>query len=133
MHCATRFCNEGAISALLRVKGIDVNAINKGQQNSFIFSCLSWNNKEAFNILIERGANVEVVDKDGNTPLHLVASRYDDKEVVKALIENGASVKVVNKNRSTTLHLAATSNERIVMILIENGEILYQKKMRVKL
>lgn len=97
---------------------------------------------EIFQILIERGANVNVRSANGDTLLHHVSSRGEPEwmrhrrgcirfyyckedleeslEIAKLLVRNGADREATNKNGSTPLHCAAAnSNLRVVRFLVE--------------
>ena len=75
--------------------------------------------KEAAQLLIQSGADIDKCDLFGRTPL-VVAENH--KELLEMLIESGANMNVADECGSTLLHLAARKGQEVVVqLLIERG------------
>eukprot|EP00903_Cladosiphon_okamuranus_P009132 g8725.t1 len=66
------------------------------------------NKKEAIDMLVEAGANIEARDRFGNTPLHC-ASHTLTQEAVLCLLKHGATVNALDKYLQTPLMIAAAN------------------------
>ena len=84
-------------------------------------SALSWQ------VLLERGAEVNCSNENGVMPLH-VACTVGSLQIVEILIENKAAINCLTKNFQTPLHLASANNKyKIVRFLLENGAKLERR------
>lgn len=76
---------------------------------------------DVFDLLIDRGSNVNTQNSQGETVLHLACEMsYLDQRVVERLIGFRASGLIFDKNGFTPLHRAAMhmSNENVINLLI---------------
>lgn len=62
--------------------------------------------KEAINVLLDDGAQVNSKDITGETPLHRAVKKGDNK-IIQLLLKKGALINEVNSNGETALHLIA--------------------------
>eukprot|EP00092_Neocalanus_flemingeri_P021421 GFUD01023224.1.p1 GENE.GFUD01023224.1~~GFUD01023224.1.p1 ORF type:complete len:266 (+),score=96.78 GFUD01023224.1:38-835(+) len=77
-------------------------------------------NKEIFDLLIEKKCDVNLADEiNGNTPLYLATS-LDQAATVKKLIANGADVTLADWDEKTPLHCAAVNGfGEVAKLLVE--------------
>jgi ankyrin repeat protein len=76
-------------------KGSNVNEVkipNKDQTTALHLACLEGN-KEAVELLIQSGANVNMRDSEGFTPLFL-AIKLENLEIIKLLVQAKADWKI---------------------------------------
>jgi ankyrin repeat protein len=97
--------NVEAVSSCLE-NGIDVNMSESGDfGSSLLHIAIRYGQMEVFNLIVEKGANLDFVDKVGWTPL--MESVVDDKpEFGKALVEKGARKDFINMRGATAKALA---------------------------
>ena len=67
------------------------------EQRGVLHYAVGYDVHPAFEILLQRGANVDAKDKGNNTPLHYAAG-YARTDYIKALVGAGADVRVVNSD-----------------------------------
>ncbi|MCK5651403.1 MAG: ankyrin repeat domain-containing protein, partial [Gemmatimonadetes bacterium] len=76
---------------------------------------------EAFQLLVESGADPSAVGGDGGTPLHW-AAHHDRADMVRLLVNRGADVMLPNQWGRTPLHTAARRGcARVAELLLANG------------
>ena len=76
---------------------------------------------EAFQLLVESGADPSAVGGDGGTPLHW-AAHHDRADMVRLLVDRGADVMLPNQWGRTPLHTAARRGcARVAELLLANG------------
>lgn len=76
---------------------------------------------EVFNLLIEKGADVNKMTNYGFSCIHL-CGESNAVEFIKPLIKNGADVNSKNSKNYTPLHAAADNGHlEVCKVLIENG------------
>lgn len=74
-----------------------------------------------FEMLLDRGANINELDNDGHTPLH-VAACHGHLELVKLLIQRSCNINARNRNKETALTVAAENGcFDVVMCLLDAG------------
>jgi ankyrin repeat protein len=88
---------------------------------------------EAWEVLLQNGADVNARDGRNSTPLHL-ALHDRDAYCVQLLIQHGADVNALDKGSSTPLHLAVMSqsmcNIESVRLLVQHGADVNARKKR---
>ncbi|GIM56717.1 ankyrin repeat domain-containing protein [Capnocytophaga canimorsus] len=104
-----------SIIELFIEKGININQKQKDKQFGFSPLHLSVNikNLEAFNYLIERGADINAQDVNGNTVLSSAVFNYNRDidiygEMITKLIDKGANINLKN-NHNVSAHSLANS------------------------
>lgn len=104
---------------LLLARGADINAVG-GYATALQYSVL-MGRRDIFDLLIQRGADVNSKDKWGHSPLYL-AIHNDDSYFMKTLITNGAEVNTKYPGGETLLQSAAiTGRTESVRVLLEAG------------
>jgi len=110
---------------LLLEKGLDPNAIHKGNNNitALIYLCMHTSpNIEAIQILLDSGANVNYADKCGQTALMMST---DHSDVFKLLIQYDADINTIGMDHWTVLHYACDARNSAsvenVRLLLELG------------
>jgi len=77
--------------------------------------------KDAAQLLLDRGVDIEMATKKGWTALHH-AAREGKKEVVQLLLGRGADIEATTDDRWTALYLAAHNGEKeVVQLLLDRG------------
>ena len=85
-----------------------------------------YGNREAVEILLERGALVDAKEDDNRTPLHGAISTHQNLSIIRALVEAGADINMecdrVYHPSSNALGLAKYyKNEEVYRLLQELG------------
>lgn len=107
---------------------IDLNGKDKNGRTALAYSII-YNNEKAFDILMDRGADIYCIDKEKNNIIHLLVATKNIiflNTFVDKLINKGANVNLMinhsNQFGHSAIHLAIMSgNEDITEALIENG------------
>jgi ankyrin repeat protein len=112
--------------------GIDPDQPIKLLRNKSTLLCWSIynNNKELFNLLLEKGANVNSIGENGSTPL-TYSILLEDKYYIEKLIEKGADVnKLMKKSPALPLLFIAIDDMAsisIIELIIDSGANIYYK------
>ncbi len=80
-------------------------ALNRGNQNLFLFAAIETENLRALKNLLAEGVDLKILDDRGDSPLH-TAVFSGNTEMVKLLLERGADPAVKNQDGLTPLELA---------------------------
>lgn len=105
---------------------INVNIENEDKNTPLHYFCQKFrspNCTDAFEIFIEKGANVSAQNNNGETPLHKAIFNNSVKVLMTSLlIKAGADVNRVNLLGETPLHYAVRlGREDLVAILLKGG------------
>lgn len=101
--------------------GSDLNVKESSRGSTPIITAAALGRKEAAEILIDAGADINYQNEDGSTALH-TAIAFGKTEIAQNLIDAGISLNIKNNDGSTALHTAAFfCNLEIVKGLIEKG------------
>jgi len=124
-HACNKWENEYLITMLLRNPAVRVDIVNVDGNTVLHTFCQKYKNpkcEEAFNMLIQRGANVNAKNSQRETPLHKAVINPRIRMIlVELLIKAGAKVNESVKG-GTPLHYAVQlSRTDLVTILVANG------------
>jgi len=133
-HACNKWENEYLITMLLRNPAVRVDVVNVDGNTVLHTFCQKYKNpkcEEAFNMLIQRGANVNAKNSQRETPLHKAVINPRIRMIlVELLINAGAKVNESVKG-GTPLHYAVQlSRTDLVTILMANGADLNVKDSR---
>jgi len=133
-HACNKWENEYLITMLLRNPNVRVDIVNVDGNSVLHTFCQKYKNpkcEEAFNMLIQRGANVNAKNSQRETPLHKAVINPRIRMIlVELLIKAGAKVNESVKG-GTPLHYAVQlSRTDLVTILVANGADLSIKDAR---
>ena len=119
------------ITKLKRLLEINPSLANKESEDGLtpLGFAAHYGNKDAVQILLEYGAEVNVVSHSkiefipSNTALHAAIAGERNIEVIKLLLHNNAKTTISDSNYHTSLHTAAFhgDNTEIISLLIEEG------------
>ncbi|KIE04333.1 hypothetical protein NF27_IN00740 [Candidatus Jidaibacter acanthamoeba] len=101
--------------------GLGANEVNYvsdlGNKKTSLHYALEFNHNKTFELLMEKGAEVDVVDWCGNSCLYLAAEQ-GNKYCLELLIERGANTEIKNEQGKTALDIAQEKgNKAIIEIL----------------
>jgi len=133
-HACNKWENEYLITMLLRNPAVRVDIVNVDGNTVLHTFCQKYKNpkcEEAFNMLIQHGANVNAKNSQRETPLHKAVINPRIRMIlVELLIKAGAKVNESVKG-GTPLHYAVQlSRTDLVTILMANGADLTVKDSR---
>lgn len=95
-----------AVSNLLKIEGIDVNA-KDDDGDTALHVAAERGDPDILSSLIDAGAEVNAKNKFDVTPLYVaVSARHSEKDVVRILIEKGADLNAMTKKGKTPLSIA---------------------------
>jgi len=90
------------IDYLLRVPGLNVNAVASGCGKTALYYCFD---EEIVALLLKNGADVDFKDHKGTTPLHYFAQN-GRLGMARCLLDNGANLEATDIDGATPLHYA---------------------------
>jgi ankyrin repeat protein len=117
---------------MLLDSGANVNAISS--KSGFGFTPLQWalygRNRDVFDLLLSRGADVNLGSSTGETCLHLLIRWGRGVDQVDFVLSRGADINAVDKYGWTPLHRTALHNcPEIAKLLINKGADIEVKDM----
>jgi hypothetical protein len=97
---------EGNVQAISRhlAAGTDVNAVEPSTGGTPLMVAALFDHREAVELLIENGADLNAFNYEGSTALH-TAAFFCHVETVKLLVEQGADVNARNSQGQTALDI----------------------------
>lgn len=99
--------NAIAVSNLLKIEGIDVNA-KDGKGETALHQAAETDDLDILSALIDAGAEVDAKSEFDVTPLHTAVSVINpQKDVVRILIEKGADPNAMSKKGKTPLSIGS--------------------------
>ncbi|MDR3131578.1 MAG: ankyrin repeat domain-containing protein [Rickettsiales bacterium] len=112
--------NLGSVtSALLGIKGVNVNAVNECKETP-LHRAADNGHKDVVEVLLKNKVNINAIDEDRCAPLHRAAGN-GHKDVVEVLLRDKANVNAIDEDRCTSLHRAASNGyEDVVEVLLRN-------------
>jgi ankyrin repeat protein len=117
---ATQSGRHDVMEALIRA-GADPNVKVDRDQMSALLSAVLKEDADAFNFLLENGANPEAKDAEGNTPLS-EAVFLEQTDFVRKMLDLGANPDVkVPMNGSLLFTAARCKNAEIAQLILEMG------------
>jgi ankyrin repeat protein len=114
IHMAVGVSSEKGLVRLLRYEPVDVKIATNGQSTPLHYFCEKYNLpncQEPFQLLLDRGANVNARNRSGETPLHkAILNNSVRVMMVEMLLQAGADVniqtgKLTQRLRTITLSL----------------------------
>ena len=106
------------IDLLLANQAIDVNLVNKSDENSLMIASIEGELPVVETLILKKKAEV---NKSGWTPLHYACST-GRLSVAQFLVTNGAKVNALSPSDTTPLMMAVSSgNEVLIKFLLDNG------------
>ncbi|XP_067653188.1 serine/threonine-protein phosphatase 6 regulatory ankyrin repeat subunit A-like [Haliotis asinina] len=102
LHLACRGGNVKIVNYILIQNIVDINAKNSDGETPVMLAANSGD-REIFDSLVRKGADLSVIDEDGDNILHL-ACRGGNVKIL--LLESGADPSLVNRDGDNVLHLA---------------------------
>ena len=109
-----------AIRSLIR-EGVDVNA-RFGDDSTALHWAAYWDDREAVDLLLSAGAQVNAADDHGITPLWLACANGATAATIERLIKAGAGAEVRHSSGESALMSAArTGNAAAVDLLLAAG------------
>lgn len=120
-------------------KAINNGAIvnpNDGRTNPliylFVYDRSPADRNEIFDLLIEKGADVNAFTDSRDTVLHLACKNHKNIGIIKKLVNLGANINAVNNNQNTPLMISIIADVgiEIPFYLIEKGAKLDLKGSR---
>jgi ankyrin repeat protein len=95
--------NRRTIAGLLIEKGLNVNALAKGEITA-LHSAAYRGSTDVAMFLLEKGADLKLVDHSGSTALHYAAARWD-RVLIGKLLDKGAEINLAREDGATPLLL----------------------------
>ncbi|WP_353280516.1 ankyrin repeat domain-containing protein [Wolbachia endosymbiont (group B) of Cyclophora punctaria] len=121
LYLAIDFKLSNLINAMLKVKGIDINAPGPFSEWTALHWAVEDRNTEVARKLIEKGANVNQLDSSQRTTLYQPAVN-GDIEITKILVMNKVNPNVEDLMNLTALYEAARNGHKeVVRFLMNNG------------
>lgn len=106
--------NAIAVSNLLKIEGIDVNA-KGGNGETALHQAAETNDLDILSALIDAGAEVDAKNKFDVTPLHIaVLAEKPKRDVLRILIKKGADPYAMSKKGKTPLSIAPTILSEVI-------------------
>ncbi|ACE05769.1 hypothetical protein Aasi_0340 [Candidatus Amoebophilus asiaticus 5a2] len=89
---------------------------------TLLYRAIKLINKDVFELLRDKGANINTRDKEGLTPLHWIAGRGNLEMLTLLLNASGIDINAKDKYGYTPLHRALSRNLiDVVILLIKSG------------
>ena len=113
--------NKPETAKLLVQNGALIDVPTCSEETMLMYFCSSelYGNKEAIEILVDLGAEINYEDKHGYTPLSSAIVHHKN-ESIDLLIERGADINYVNKRGSNILSKAIISEcEKVIKLILE--------------
>jgi hypothetical protein len=109
LHDAVRSMKLEPLKTVL--SGISSGEVNQvaGPGVTALHVAAALNNRQAIELLLAKGANINARTEGGFTPLHWAASR-DAVDAASLLVQSGADINATTPNNVTPLHWAASRN-----------------------
>jgi len=109
---------------LLLEKGADVNALDQSTRKPLNYA----STKDAVELLVNAGAEVNVQNIAWNRPPLSDAAMHGFSDAVAALLDRGANIQVVDFVNCTPLHWAVWSGSaETVLVLIQRGADIHYR------
>ena len=115
LHLAVSNGDYRLTEALVRARGVDINALQGIGMTSLALASLAPDSTKLMRLLLEAGSDPDARDEHGNTPLHVV----NNSEACRLLLEAGADPMARDKDGGTPLHYA--HNADVCRLLLDAG------------
>ncbi|XP_067653191.1 ankyrin-1-like [Haliotis asinina] len=121
LHVASRGGNAKIVNYILMQNIVHINSKGDGGMTPVLIAAFHGK-KEAFDILVKRGADLSVTDEDGDNILHCACGGRNVKIVNYILMQNIVDINEENDGVVTPVMLAAGTGEREIFdILVKRG------------
>ena len=120
LHYAARSQWSTQVFQAILSQGVDVNATNKKNVTALMLAC-EEGEKDAINVLLNAGADLNIADAGGDICLHYAARRYWSTEGFQAIISHGVDVNATNKKNENALMLACKNKKKDVINVLLNA------------
>ncbi len=121
-HAAAATANKEIITLIREAGG---NPLSRDKQGKTPFSIVL---KKDFSVIkAVLGNSYNITDSDGNSPIHIIVQNDGSPDLLRTLIKEGFPMDSRNADGYTPLGYAiANNNEKLSLILLENGANPYQ-------
>jgi ankyrin repeat protein len=120
LHIAAGLGDANVVKLLVDA-GEDVNGKCPAWMSSLHYAALGNADREVFDLLVAKGADVDAADNKGRTPL-MLAARLGNAGGVEALIAAGAALDAEDIHRQSVIcHAAVGGDEALVKLIYQKG------------
>lgn len=126
LHQSVATSDDKILLRLLQYDGIDVDPENDDKNRPLHYFCQKFkspNCQEPFQIMIEKGCDVNAQNNNGETPLHKAIFNSSVRLLmVDLLLKNGANVNLLNSMGESPLHYSVRLRRHdLVSVLLKAG------------
>ena len=119
LHECCREGNYEKVKELVKLRRVDVNAIDKIDMTPLMIACY-YGYLEIAKLLIKNGADVNAKDKWDTTAL-TYACKHGKFEIAELLLDNGAKVDLKDGGTTALMRAVYKGQFEIVKVLVKNG------------
>jgi ankyrin repeat protein len=110
LHLATSINNKAIIEMLLKIPGIDKNAMNMAGSTALHIAVIN-KSIDSFDTLIENDVDTNIQNNNNNAPIHYITDsgaewNRNDEHILNSLVDAGADIDLQGEYGNTPIHLA---------------------------